>query len=792
MVIFLLAGMGNGSTYKMIPSIFARCSGARRPPTSGSTCKDAAVEFKRRAAAVIGIAGAIGAFGGVLIQVVLRQASLGVSSLVKRGHDAGGEGGGRRRPRRLVGARAVGVPRLLRRVRRRDLGRVPAAELRPRDGRRTLAAARRCEPRHDAGRSSSPATAWSATRWSRRCSSAARPTTWDIVVFGEEPRLAYDRVGLSSFFDGHDAPTSSRSSRPAPTTGSTCTSATRSSPSTATRRRSTSAARHAIVAYDELVLATGSYPFVPPIPGHDLPGCFVYRTIDDLERHPRRTPPGARVGAVIGGGLLGLEAANALRTSASRPTSSSSRRGSCRCRSTTAAARRCAPASRRSASPCTPSMQTTEIVAGDDGRVAAHALRRRRRRSTVDLVVFSAGIRPRDELARDVRARRRRARRHRRRRRVPHVRPAHLRHRRVRGRRRPHLRPGRARLRDGAGRRPTASSAATPTFTGADLSTKLKLLGVDVASFGDAFGADARRPSHHLRRPGRRRLQEARRRRRRHAACSAASWSATPSAYQVLAADGARRHADARASRAADLARRRRRRGRGRRRRARRHRDGLLVQQRHQGRDLRARSPTAALTDVGAAQGVHQGRHRLRRLRPARHRAAQGTSCARPASRSTTTCASTSPTPARSCSTSCASTASCRSPSCSPATARGRGCEICKPAVASILASTGQRLHPRRRAGRRCRTPTTTSSPTSSATAPTRSCRACPAARSRPTSSSPSAQVAKEFGLYTKITGGQRIDLFGARVEQLPAHLGAARSTPASSRATPTARRCAR
>src|SRR5207237_147054 len=67
----------------------------------------------------------------------------------------------------------------------------------------------------------------------------------------------------------------------------------------------------ATVHYDALVLATGSYPFVPPVPGHDLPGCFVYRTLDDLERI-RAYAVGKRVGAVVGGGLLGLEAANAL------------------------------------------------------------------------------------------------------------------------------------------------------------------------------------------------------------------------------------------------------------------------------------------------------------------------------------------------------------------------------------------------------------------------------------------------------------------------------------------------
>ena len=81
-VLFLLAGMGNGSTYKMIPSIFA-VLGRRHAAKHEQAPLDTAVEFKRRAAAVIGIAGAIGAFGGVLIQVVLRQASLEVSALVK-------------------------------------------------------------------------------------------------------------------------------------------------------------------------------------------------------------------------------------------------------------------------------------------------------------------------------------------------------------------------------------------------------------------------------------------------------------------------------------------------------------------------------------------------------------------------------------------------------------------------------------------------------------------------------------------------------------------------------------
>ncbi|MDQ6728096.1 MAG: NarK/NasA family nitrate transporter [Actinomycetota bacterium] len=82
MVIFLLSGLGNGSTYKMIPSIFAAL-GRKHAADTGDDPAVVVVDFRRRAAAVIGIAGAIGAFGGVLIQVVLRQSSLHVSALVK-------------------------------------------------------------------------------------------------------------------------------------------------------------------------------------------------------------------------------------------------------------------------------------------------------------------------------------------------------------------------------------------------------------------------------------------------------------------------------------------------------------------------------------------------------------------------------------------------------------------------------------------------------------------------------------------------------------------------------------
>jgi NNP family nitrate/nitrite transporter-like MFS transporter len=86
MAIFLLAGMGNGSTYRMIPSIFATL-GRKEAAEKGLDVKKTILDYKHQAAAVIGIAGAIGAFGGFLIQVIFRQASLGVSAAVKAAKD---------------------------------------------------------------------------------------------------------------------------------------------------------------------------------------------------------------------------------------------------------------------------------------------------------------------------------------------------------------------------------------------------------------------------------------------------------------------------------------------------------------------------------------------------------------------------------------------------------------------------------------------------------------------------------------------------------------------------------
>jgi NNP family nitrate/nitrite transporter-like MFS transporter len=79
MVIFFFAGIGNGSTYRMIPAIFSALADRAALQGGGS---DSRMSFRRQTAAVIGIAGSIGAFGGFLIQVVFRQASLHVSGLL--------------------------------------------------------------------------------------------------------------------------------------------------------------------------------------------------------------------------------------------------------------------------------------------------------------------------------------------------------------------------------------------------------------------------------------------------------------------------------------------------------------------------------------------------------------------------------------------------------------------------------------------------------------------------------------------------------------------------------------
>ncbi|RLV48268.1 nitrite reductase large subunit [Nocardioides mangrovicus] len=219
--------------------------------------------------------------------------------------------------------------------------------------------------------------------------------TYDIVVVGEEPRTAYDRVGLTSFFEkGADAlallvDDTYPDPRVRLMTGVEATDVDLA-------ERTVALSDGESIGYDQLVLATGSAPFVPPVPGRDLEGCFVYRTIEDLERI-REASREASTGVVIGGGLLGLEAANALvqlgldthvveMAPRLMPAQLDDGGGTALLRHIEGLGLHVHTDAR------------TEEVVGAEGRV--RGLRLAEGEIEADVVVFSAGIRPRDQLAR--------------------------------------------------------------------------------------------------------------------------------------------------------------------------------------------------------------------------------------------------------------------------------------------------------------------------------------------------------------------------------------------------------
>ncbi len=311
--------------------------------------------------------------------------------------------------------------------------------------------------------------------------------TWRVEVVCEESDPAYDRVGLSSYVGAWqrdslalEGNTYAGDERVVTHLGEAVTGIDR-----AARRVTTSAGRE--IGYDALVLATGSYAFVPPVPGHDHEKCFVYRTLDDLDEI-RATAEAAGTGApgiVVGGGLLGLEAANALKLMGMTP-------------HVVEFAPRLMPMQVDDGGGAVLKNLVTElglvvhtgvgtanIADGEAGGLKVTLSDETELDAA--LVVFSAGVRPRDQLARDaglavgerggvlvddvcrtddpsifaigeVAA--------------------------VQGRCYGLVAPGYSTAEVVADQLLGADS----TFPGADMSTKLKLLGVDVASFGDAMG----------------------------------------------------------------------------------------------------------------------------------------------------------------------------------------------------------------------------------------------------------------------------------------------------------------
>ncbi|MEU1500576.1 nitrite reductase large subunit NirB [Streptomyces sp. NPDC005732] len=313
--------------------------------------------------------------------------------------------------------------------------------------------------------------------------------THRVVVLAEEPRPAYDRVRLTSYFSG--VTPDDLTLADAGFLAAHGIELHLGDPVRAIDRaaRTVTARSGRTVVYDTLVLATGSSPFVPPVPGRDAEGCFVYRTVEDLLAIEAYAKARATTGAVVGGGLLGLEAAGALQ-------------GLGLATHVVEFAPRLMPAQvdegggaalLRTVGDLGLNVRTgtgtSGIVTGADGAVSGMTLSDGSRLAT-DLVVFSAGVRPRDGLARDsglrVGERGGVAVDERCRTSDPRVfaigECALAPDGRVYGL----VAPGYEMAETAAAT--IAGAEAGAGFTGGDLSTKLKLLGVDVASFGDAHG----------------------------------------------------------------------------------------------------------------------------------------------------------------------------------------------------------------------------------------------------------------------------------------------------------------
>ncbi|MBM6634843.1 nitrite reductase small subunit NirD [Leclercia adecarboxylata] len=304
---------------------------------------------------------------------------------------------------------------------------------------------------------------------------------YQIVVFGEERYAAYDRVHLSEYFAGRSADSLSMVAGDFFADNGIELRLSQQIIAIDRDARVVRTAGGHETHWDKLVLATGSYPFVPPVPGRELPGCFVYRTLDDLDNIAAHAK-GSRTGVVIGGGLLGLEAANALKQlglethvvefAPNLMAVQLDNDGAAMLRRKIEALGVGVHISKA----------TTEIVDTGAGKVLRFA---DGSELATDMVVFSAGIRPQDALARGCGL-------------VLGERGGIAIDNHCRTSDEDIFAIGECALWEGKiyglvapGYQMARVASATlageaNVFTGADMSTKLKLLGVDVASFGDA------------------------------------------------------------------------------------------------------------------------------------------------------------------------------------------------------------------------------------------------------------------------------------------------------------------
>src|SRR6185312_439350 len=226
--------------------------------------------------------------------------------------------------------------------------------------------------------------------------SLAADAPCSLTVLAEEPRPAYDRVQLSSFFSGKTADDLSLVDAGFFEKNGIALNLSERAIAIDREQRRVRTSRGRELDYDILVMATGSYPFVPAVTGRDRPHCHVYRTIEDLEAI-RASSEGARAGAVIGGGLLGLEAAKALRDLGVETHVVEFAPRLMALQVDDGGGNMLRRKIEALGVHVHTGKNTREIIAGTDQR---HRMSFADGGSLeVDLIVFSAGIRPRDELA---------------------------------------------------------------------------------------------------------------------------------------------------------------------------------------------------------------------------------------------------------------------------------------------------------------------------------------------------------------------------------------------------------
>ncbi|WP_028112593.1 nitrite reductase large subunit NirB [Ferrimonas kyonanensis] len=310
---------------------------------------------------------------------------------------------------------------------------------------------------------------------------------FELLVFAEEPRLAYDRVQLTRYFDSGNADDLALAHPKDYQQQGVISHLSTRVLSIDTTEQTLTCSDGQQYAYHTLVLATGSYPFVPPIPGRDQAHIHPYRTIEDLQAI-QHSASDSRVGVVIGGGLLGLEAANALNTLGLQTHVVEFAPRLMAVQLDNGGGTLLRQKIEQLGLTVHTDKATQSIDATPDGPCRYRLSFADGSSLDTDMVVFSAGIRPQDQLARqgqlqigdrggiviNDRCQTSDAN-------VYAIGECALWQQRIFGL----VAPGYQMAKVAA----ATIQGQQAAFSGADMSTKLKLLGVDVASIGDAHGS---------------------------------------------------------------------------------------------------------------------------------------------------------------------------------------------------------------------------------------------------------------------------------------------------------------